>query len=251
VPRTLDRPHPSIAKLLAKDEERRSKYPNGPLSSYFGARFDSPFERRRLRFLNGLFLGFAKVGGKSEIRSDRARELTVYLGHTAVSFELEMAKQPRHGRQQPKKQEQVDDRMYLSIQTHRAPSVPTRWEDEAGAPLEVHLTDIIAGMAVAGEHLYRIAAVEHAAWKRKLEEDEERRKREWREAEEKREREQLAANAKAKRDGLLSDARAWQNANLVRQYVAAVLASSRQPENSGSLSDWSAWHWRRLTRLIL
>jgi hypothetical protein len=242
VPRGFEPSHPAIAKLLAKDEERRTKYPDSILSSYFGARFNSPFEQRRLRFLNGLLLGFAKVGGSAEVRGDHARELKIYLGDMSISFEVDAVGQATKGRHRSREQGKADQRLYLSVETgHHKVDVPTRWQEEAGAPLEKCITDIIVGLAVASAHLRRKWMAEHTAWLLKQKEEEERRQRELRAAAEKRERERLAAIEKAKRDALVNDARAWQDAALIRQYVAAVLSTNQNAENSEVLGSWSNW----------
>jgi hypothetical protein len=74
VPRNFSRAHPAVEALLKKDEKLRQKAANSTFQfSWEQPKFDSPFERRRLLFLNGLFLGFAKVGGNGWVRGHNAR----------------------------------------------------------------------------------------------------------------------------------------------------------------------------------
>jgi hypothetical protein len=73
--------HPVIAGLLAKDEERRKKHASSRFDfPWERPKFDAPFERRRLAILNGLFLGFAKVGGRPWVHDKEARKLGIALG---------------------------------------------------------------------------------------------------------------------------------------------------------------------------
>jgi hypothetical protein len=53
--RSLDRPHPVIARLLEEDKQRRMKLEETPYY-WDKPRFESLDDRRRLRILNGLFL---------------------------------------------------------------------------------------------------------------------------------------------------------------------------------------------------
>jgi hypothetical protein len=88
VPRDFTRTHPIIAGLLEKEEKIRQEL----LTQRFAWRqpcFDTPFERRRLRFLNGLLLGFAKIGGSASVRGETARELAIYVGDKSLQFELD------------------------------------------------------------------------------------------------------------------------------------------------------------------
>jgi hypothetical protein len=79
VPRNFSRVHPAIAPLLQKDEKLRQEAANSPYHfPWKQPKFDSRFERRRLLFLNGLFLGFAKVGGRGSVRGSGARTRDLY-----------------------------------------------------------------------------------------------------------------------------------------------------------------------------
>jgi hypothetical protein len=56
VPKALTAPHPAIARLIAQDDVRRQKQLTATYTfSWDAPIFDSPFEQRRLRFLNALF----------------------------------------------------------------------------------------------------------------------------------------------------------------------------------------------------
>ena len=55
-PKSLERPHPLIAKVLAEDDLRREKLRGSPYATWDAPMFDSPFEKRRLRILNAIGL---------------------------------------------------------------------------------------------------------------------------------------------------------------------------------------------------
>jgi hypothetical protein len=239
VPRSLANPHPEIAKLLRKDEKRRQNHTQSPYS-WNEPRFESAFERRRLRLLNGLLLAFERVGGSGYTRGDDAREIAIAMGNASVGFQLDAVrtKNVRRGTSPP------DDkaRFFLSVNLHaRTVPVTTRWEDKKGEPLEDQLADIIVGMAVAGEHMHRQWVMEQEAWRKKRQEEEEREARRRKAEEERRERERLAAQEKAKRDALLANARAWRDADTIRAYVTAAQQAAAVRSDMDAMGGWAAW----------
>jgi hypothetical protein len=245
VPRNFQNTHPIVAKLLQKDEEIRAKK---AASSFYWRepRFDAPFERRRLRFLNGLFLAYAKVGGSPWMRADEERDLSIHMGSASSSFEVEAVghnTSPRGGRREAA----PDARMYLSVKGESEARITMRWEDREGCKLEDQLTDIVVGMAIAGEHQHRSWLVQQAAWRQKQREDEEREAMKRKEEAERRERERLAAAEKARSDTLLAEAKAWRDADLVRAYVGAVRRSGAL--SIPDLETWAQWALAEADRL--
>jgi hypothetical protein len=239
VPRNFSRVHPAIAALLQKDEKLRQEYASRPYS-WNEPHFDSPFERRRLLFLNGLFLGFAKVGGRGWVRGNDARELAIYMGDASVSFQLDGPAQRRDTKRSGSAASKGRDTLCLTISTaHEAVSgIPLSWRDEDGRKLEQQLTEIIIGMAVAGEHLHRKWLEQQAAWARQRQEEAEREALLRKAEEERRERERIAAIEKAKRDALRHDAKAWREANDIRAYVEAI----RNTIGSSEIAEaWARW----------
>jgi hypothetical protein len=237
VPRNFNRTHPIITRLLEKDEAIRQKRAADRFY-WREPKFESAFERRRLRFLNGLFLAAASVGGGGWIMGDDARELSLHVGDIRVGVELDHRK--RKGRGTPELTN-ADEKLFLTISLHNRPPlpVPTQWKDEEGAPLEDRITDIFVEMIVAGEHLSRQWLAEHRAWEQQRREEAAREDRNRIEAAEKRERERLAAIAQAKVDGLLRDAGAWRDAANIRTYVEAARHSV--VGDPGSFEEWARW----------
>lgn len=249
-PRNFTRIHPAIAALLRKDEQYRQERAANAYS-WHQPRFDSAFERRRLRILNGIFLGSARVGGDAWVRGDYAREIGLRIGDRSVMFELDHTGKPsRPGYTPTPPPEGKQAKLRLRIDPHYSPSGgATSWEDKEGSPLEDQLTDIVIGLAVESERSHRARLEQQIKWRREMKEKEERIAREKKEAEERRERENLAAIERAKTNALLRDAARWRKAADIRAYVQAVRAALRDPSEIGAFEAWSAWALAEADRL--
>ena len=245
VPRNFSRVHPAIDVLLKKDEKLRQEAANSPYRFPWNQpKFVAPFERRRLLFLNGVFLGFEKVGGRAWLRGTDAREHAIYMGDFSVHFTLEKVGHGRNGsgRSSPSAASKAPERMYLSVSDHGAPpGVKVRWQDEEGNPLEKQLTEVIVGMAVAAEHLQLQWLEQQAAWERERRAEEQREAQRRKAEAERRQRERIAAMEKAKVDALIRDAESWHTANTIRSYVEAVRNSNAGQIDSPKLETWSSW----------
>ncbi|MGY2932024.1 hypothetical protein ACVWZ6_001626 [Bradyrhizobium sp. GM6.1] len=87
--RDLGSAHSLIRHLLDEDALRRLKPSDAPYKlRYSEPFFDSPFERRRLRILNNLFLVLTK-GGHQPWTGEQARNVGVTLGSQKISFTLD------------------------------------------------------------------------------------------------------------------------------------------------------------------
>jgi hypothetical protein len=249
VPCNFSRVHPAIATLLKKDEKLRQENTIYRFS-WNQPRFDAPFERRRLLFLNGLFLGFEKVGGRPWLRGPDARELAIYMGNSSIHFKLDKVGRVRNGKGRSTPAVEAPETLFLTVAEHGAPpGIVVRWQDQEGNPLEKQLTKVIVGMAVAGEHLHRRWIEQQAAWERERREEAERAARKRKQEEERRERERIAAIEKAKIDALLRDADAWRNANNIRDYVEATRKAMGETRDASVLEEWSRWVLTEADRL--
>jgi hypothetical protein len=79
VPRDFSRAHRIVRKYLDKDETHRQK----KLTERFywhNPAFDTPFEVRRLRILNALFVASARVGGKCWAHGESAQDFGITIG---------------------------------------------------------------------------------------------------------------------------------------------------------------------------
>jgi hypothetical protein len=89
VPREVRIWHPTVEKLLKEDEQRRERQRASSFPSSWGApRFDTPFERRRLRVLNAVVLALGMMSGKSSISDHEGRSIhvTVHQRHIAIHW---------------------------------------------------------------------------------------------------------------------------------------------------------------------
>jgi hypothetical protein len=245
VPRNFSRVHPAIAVVLKKEDKLRQESANSPYGfSWNKPKFDAPFERRRLLFLNGLFLGFEKVGGRPWVRGPEAREHAIFMGESSIRFTLEKLGNGGHTRGRPSLPvTHVPERLYLSVCDHDAPpGVAVRWQDQEGNSLEKQLTEVVIGMAVAGEHLHRQWLEQQAAWERERRDREEREAQRRKEEAARRELERLAAEEKAKLDTLIRDAVSWRTANTIRSYIEARRnALACASADSSELETWVNW----------
>jgi hypothetical protein len=241
--------HLQIQKLLKADEERaRRQSPDGFLS-WDKPIFDSPFERRRLKILNALFLCLTRCGMRPHVSQKEGRSISVTVGATSVPLVLDSATAIK---QIEREQEgfaftprRPTDRMRLAIAHWWSGENPRpSWEDRPGEPLERRLREIAVEIVVVAEQFVRHAALADHAWRTKrraeLEEGERRRLAE----EERRRREHLARLEKARVDHLLAQAHALHQAQQIRLYIEAVRTingSTADPMTDADLEAWSTW----------
>ncbi len=250
--------HSQIAKLLSADEERLRKQQASrwPLS-WDRPVFSTPFEQRRLRILNALFICLTRCGMKGHASGKHGRELAVTVGDVSVPFTLDsvsaakLIERERQGYAFMARGEK--DKMRLSMSSLWAPEPGARsWEDAKGDRLERHLREIVVEMIVSAEQRVRDGAAGRREWliQRKAELQEEQRKRE---IEEERRRRALQAKLEQARiDHLLGQARALHQAAQIRAYVATVrelnasAADSMTPE---ALEEWASWALAQADRI--
>ena len=239
VPRNFTEAHSTIAALLKKDDEYRQALLTDRYS-WKQPRFDLPFERRRLRFLNALFIGFERVGGSVSVRGEDARELAIHIGNAGVSFSLDKPARST-GRRRGAEPAPVESREKLRLTVTDVPGVTTCWEDSEGLPLEKQITEVMVGMLVAGAHQHRRWLAQQVEWERRRREEEERETIRRKEEAERLERERLAAIKKAKLDALLSDAEAWRVANNLRDYIERVRDAAGELADAPNFQTWLHW----------
>jgi len=241
---SLTKPHPLVAKLLADDEQRREKQRSSPYPSFFDAPiFDSPFEKRRLRFLNGLLLAVARAGGRASFRGKEGQELGVTIGDTHLSFTLGPLKPPRAT--YPPRPLPATEKMKLELGWYQPPpEIRALWEDGDGQVLEGQIEEIAASLFAYAEWAYQWGIqrrYEHRVErKRELEE----RIRKQREEAERKERARIEKEAAERRDKLISDAAAWRRASEIRAYVDAQIARwsvDVDAESLDALQTWAEW----------
>lgn len=245
VPRTFDRAHPIVARLLDEDDRRRERQTKAsfPLPSD-APLFESPIERRRLRVINGLFLGLQRYGCQPWIRDRQARETGVQVGHQNVGFSIESVPEARRslrGGPRGKSQPPAHGRIKLIIKPWDSKSGGVKsWEDTEGKRIESVLREVVTELMVAGEAHYRAGAHAHHEWviERRSELIEEARRRKI--EEECRERERLAKREKERLARLFATANDWRRAADLRAFVEAVIAANADGNvPSDKLERWA------------
>jgi len=225
VVRTFTKAHRLIKKLLLADEERREKQRQSSYSWHWDAPlFDDPFEKRRLRILNAIFIALERYGMKPSLGRKEARELCVKVGDKNVSFTLDATSQKHDsGYESSISTRGTSNQLRLRIPNWRTSSgARNSWEDSKDLPLEKQLQDIVSTLIVTGEIGYREGCQRHYEWivERKAQLQEEERKR--KEEEVRIERERLIQLEKERVERLLGDATALRQAADIRSYVEEV-----------------------------
>ena len=150
VPRNFDFAHPLIKKLLEKDEEIRQKKAT---EQYYWhePKFETPFERRRLRIMSAVFSAFAKVGCRGWISGDGASDLGVKIGAMTIGFTVDSPSDRRHERlRRPTSNNISSEKLSISINAYSPPlGLTLVWTDEQDSLLEKRMTEVVVGMAVA------------------------------------------------------------------------------------------------------
>lgn len=252
VPRDVRAWHPAIDRLLAEDEKRRQKQQASRFpSSWDAPLFDAPLERRRLRILNSLFLAAAKLSGKPTIRGREARDIHLTFHHQHVGLTIDLPKSWTARDRSPDRTA-ATDRLCLAILVGLgSQEVRTSWTDAEQEKLEARMTDIAVEVALTAELQHRESAIRHHKWRieRKAQIEEEDRKR--RAEAERAERERQQRLEQARIDHLLKDAAAFQQADEIRNYVAAL--TSKVHANGSAdveqLERWKAWALAQADRI--
>lgn len=245
--KTMTNLHPLIAGLLEADEKRKEALAKSPYGWVIDKPlFDSPLEKRRLKILNSLFLALAHCGSKPAIRGKEAKELYMRVGDSAISFKLgtraEILEQPVR-RQAANK----DAAEYLVLKLSwwkELVDIPLQWEDTAEANLEDQLKDIVVGMLVAGEWMYRAAQMHSYTWEVERRQEIEAKIQRKKEEAEQREREQVAKRKREKRRQLVIEMLSWRRANELRAYIGAALQKAHESGNAQVIEktkEWAEW----------
>lgn len=250
--KTISNPHPAIAKLLAKDNERKEKQ----LSNTFGhflnpPLYDSQLGRRRLRILNSLFMGFDNCGCKTSAFRSEAKELNVRIGDQSISFELNV-EEKKHERAHLRTSTE-EEKLSIKISWWNAPSdLILQWQDSSDLSLEEQIKDILTGFLIAGERMYRAQILYRHELLMERREDLKEKIRLQKEKAIQLEQEQLQKIREEKRQQLFSDVSNWRQASEIRAYVEAVLMQSQKStsrQDDLHLKDWASWAWEEANKI--
>ncbi|MGJ5176371.1 hypothetical protein ACQR16_23450 [Bradyrhizobium oligotrophicum] len=235
--RDLGSAHSLIRHLLDEDALRRLKPSDAPYRlRYSEPLFDSPFERRRLRILNNLFLALIKARHQPWL-GEQARNVGVTVGSQKISFTLD---HPR-ARAQASGRIQTPHEAYETLRLE-IPATGDSWADDDSGRIEDRLREIILKLIVAGEIQYRANAhaVYENACRRRAEM--ERRLAEQRDEADRLAREKVIKAEAEQRKMLLRMAADHRAAQDIRAFVAAAITAfgSEKAEES-PVAGWTAW----------
>jgi hypothetical protein len=234
--RDLGSAHSLIRHLLDEDALRRLKPSDAPYRlRYSEPLFDSPFERRRLRILNNLFLALIKAGHQPWL-GEQARNVGVTVGSQKISFTLD---HPR-ARAQASGRIQTPHEAYETLRLE-IPATGDSWADDDSGRIEDRLREIILKLIVAGEIQYRANAhtVYENACRRRAEM--ERRLAEQRDEADRLAREKVIKAEAEQRKMLLRMAADHRAAQDIRAFVAAAItAFGPKKAEESPVAGWTA-----------
>jgi hypothetical protein len=235
LPRSLERPHPGLAKLLRREEQTRRKaledrwHWNEPA-------FDTPLGQRKLKLVNALFFALASRGHDGEAwEQDGELVARCDVGDTALrlSFSIvgKFSTEMKQGRQRPARDLPASTPLRIALQRDLRGQTRIAWQDgEAGTRLEARIAQVAADIIVAAEASFRQSLVEAFEW--------EEQQRKW--AEE-REQKRLAELEQKRFENLKESGRLLAEATQIRLLAAQVEAAVRAGMANISPRDLDAW----------
>jgi hypothetical protein len=246
VPREVRSWHPAIDRLLKQDDQRRerqraSSYP----SSWDAPKFDTSFERRRLRVLNTLAAAAASLNGKFAVSDHEGWSIHFSFYQRQIRIVLDRLRRPRRRGHATNTTDLHETKLSLSIlESYGSENARFAWQDDDRGKLESRITEIAIQIILTAELQYREGALHSHEWRvqRKAELEEEERER-VRQAE-RAERERRKRLEQARIERLLKDAAAFQQAGTIREYVQTILSTQRDNNracSSEELERWSRW----------
>lgn len=254
-PKSLNKPHRFIGKLLRKDEDRRAKYLASSLRWASDAPFfDSSYEKRRLRIASGLYTALSKSGMKPSDSDKHARNLGVMVGDQRVSINLDSpdligTMQDHYG---PLREPKGTDLRLQICSGKEFPEIQTAWEDKPESRIEQHIQEIVVAIIVTGEIQHRQQAVADREWwietKAELIEEQKREEEEAR----KREAARLRKLEQARIDHLLALSRSYEQANKIRKLVLdlrPVVEKNVAEIAPEDFDEWASWALAQADRI--
>ena len=245
VPRMLDRPHPGLAPILKKEQQRREKAAESRWH-WDEPKFDGALDQRRLRLFNAVFMALGRRGhAGSACERDGTIEAAALIGDTRVGIDVMIAGTHRtvrmYGRDVPAKDLPSSTPLALVIGGDRNRAGETYWRDDAAGKLEVKLAEITARLVVAGEERFR----------RGLKAAEER-EEQWRRYKEQQRREEIERRNAERLAHLRTSGELLRSAEELRALVARVRAAvvaGSVDVGEDRLAEWERWASAEADRL--
>lgn len=247
IKKSLSNPHSIIAGLLAADIKRKEELAKSPYGFVLAKpSFDTSIDKRRLQILNALFLALTYCNCTPSIRGKDAREIHVRVGDVLLPVKLGTPSEvlDEASRHSSKKNDVQDLRFIIVGWLNASDEISLQWSDTEASKLEDQLKEIVVGMLVAGEWMYRASRID--IYNRKIEE---RRKAE---AEIQRKNDEahqldkeLAAKLKHdKRRQLVVEMLSWKRAIDLREFITASLMKAHEIGDATLIEkteEWAVW----------
>lgn len=246
MPKNFGKAHPLIQKMLEEDEVRRQKYLASRYpSSWDAPLFDSPFQRRRLRLVNAIFLALKRCDMRPSLRGKHDPEFGAQIGEEWVSFTLDSPKRADRNRSRSSEKLPSSEPLRMAIDDWRTREGASRiWQEKGKDTLDRHLEEIVVALIVTGELYYREGQLRQHRWLVESKARAVEKERKQREEAERQARERAEKAKKARIDRLLSEAAAFRQATDIRKYVTNVRqanAASEDPVPQSELDAWASW----------
>jgi hypothetical protein len=225
--KNLSPPHAAFRRQVEDDARRSTE------STWHTPLFNSPFEKRRLRILQGLFYGLSRLDCSVDVRGREVRDIHVTVGQQYIKIEIDRVQSRRSNDDKPR------ERLKFSIIGQRGERMS--WIDTDEQPLEAQLSTIATEIIVAGELQYR----EHQVWlyddavrrREKLKQEAIRREIE----REKAERERIIKLEAARLKRLTDSSENYHRAHTIRAFVSSVIEASDDKADPGRVQRWKEW----------
>ena len=251
---TLQKPHRDISKLLIADRERISAQEADEYTfSWDKAKFETIFEKKRLKILNGLFTLLEGLGMKCTQRGKEGRDIYIKVGTTDVGLSLDSPKYLDKNIHTYYRKEVPDGTpLHIKIGHHEElKDIQSLWE---GGRLDSKkcLKEIAFSIIIAAEIFYRNHAlyVHKQTIKRKENAIENRRKR--KEEAERQEKERIRELEEARVNYLLGLGEDFIKAGKIRNLVDSIKTQFDKGNlevSANDINEWSSWAFAQADKI--
>jgi hypothetical protein len=146
--------HPAISGLLKEDEERREKQKSLMYSSSWDQpKFESALVRRRLRFLNALFVAIGKLHGRPLPDKDAVKgSISFYQQH--ICFKL-VPSRKISGDVSKSAADSEENLTFALLDSYHSERETQSWSDDEGTKIEERMSEIAIQIVFLAEVEYR------------------------------------------------------------------------------------------------
>lgn len=177
--RDLEYLHPGLRQLMKREQKQREKY-SASGYDWNKPKFDNPFDQRRLRLLNGLFLALAKRDHSGDAYElDGELHGRALVGDTHIGLMIEPVGKQKSSPARGYRSLQdlpASTPLAISIDSSFRRTADETWQDDQDGKLETKLAAIAAGVIGAGEATFRRRLRERQEWLEEVRQRDEQRR---------------------------------------------------------------------------